>query len=349
MKLSSCMFILISLFIACATLLFFLDYRQFPAPTGPYGIGIMKHHLINAQCPGHPQDLHLHIWYPTDAHTSIPRLPYDSTASRAAQKLLHRQTGLPCFFFSTIGSVTTWAEPNQNCSKHGSPFPIIIIVPGMHTVVQEYSWLCQELASHGYCVIGIDLTSTIRISSDHEKQEHLLLWINTISCVITYLNELTAKNALLANRLDLDRIGLAGHSFCGHVVMRCALTDQRMNACINLDGMLWSKDSGVQFVCPMLMLLTEKNYMWKRKPQELEKLFHVQKNQIMPCDIIMFKNVGHTILTDLPLLLNYSPFTRLLSYVISSDMQASSARGYEVIVDARKTVVRFFDKYLKKS
>ena len=354
---------------------YFKNYNNFPAPTGTYGVGKLSYHLIDnnrqePNNPGFPRELMIYFYYPTDLQSASPQTPYDADALSSAQQFLSEQSGLPHFLFAGMRNIKTFAQNSAPISHKESSYPVIIISHGSGTMLQQYTWICEELASHGYCVVGINHTYMASVThfpdnrrifslagekkkaanqeAELWRQVQLELNIGDVQFVLDSLATFNDQPSFpLYQKLDLGHIGIAGHSYGGHIAMRTALQDHRIKACLNMDGALRSADENAQFFSPCLMLLGKKSHVWKKDPQERDKLFSMQKNQDMPIAIITFNNVGHGILTDLPLLLESTLFTGLSSYVMKTDMQASAHEGYCTISRAKKYIVDFFDAYLK--
>ena len=67
--------------------------------------------------------------------------------------------------------------------------------------------------------------------------ESLGIWAADISFVIDKLGEMVREDGRFRGRLDLDGVGVIGHSFGGAASGQAALEDRRIAAGINLDGL----------------------------------------------------------------------------------------------------------------
>jgi pimeloyl-ACP methyl ester carboxylesterase len=98
---------------------------------------------------------------------------------------------------------------------------------------------------------GEQIKWQITISSDIEKMEEsyralqenspnlyesVNIWAQDNSFIIDQLELLNQEGALFSEALDLDRIGVYGHSFGGATAGQLSLTDPRIKAGVNLDG-----------------------------------------------------------------------------------------------------------------
>jgi predicted dienelactone hydrolase len=133
---------------------------------------------------------------------------------------------------------------------------------GFGGLPENYSSLAEELASNGYIVASISHTydasltvfpdgRSVRQASvlaaessldtetvNHLDQEDVNIRVDDARFV---LNELTNLNAddpqnLLTGHLDLNRVGIFGHSMGGNTVVQAMLLDSRFKAGLDLDG-----------------------------------------------------------------------------------------------------------------
>ncbi|NTU83969.1 MAG: hypothetical protein HGA45_32125 [Chloroflexales bacterium] len=90
-----------------------LPIFRFPPPSGPYAIGTLTYHWVDADRPeifrANPQarrELMVQIWYPAMGAQSAPRAPYmaDADAVMAAFGRIHAK---PAFIFGHFTYVTT--------------------------------------------------------------------------------------------------------------------------------------------------------------------------------------------------------------------------------------------------
>jgi hypothetical protein len=170
------------------------------------------------------------------------------------------------------GAITSHAQENAAIAKHPKTFPVILFSPGAYGTSFQYSSAIEDLVSHGYVVASIEHTSEVfgvafsdgtihtysekRIpkqfvpAPDATKEEYeikLETWYR--HCVdvragdesfvvnkLTELNKTPQGSSQFSQRLDLVRIAAVGHSRGGwSSVVTCRRND-RVKACINLDG-----------------------------------------------------------------------------------------------------------------
>jgi predicted dienelactone hydrolase len=74
------------------------------------------------------------------------------------------------------------------------------------------------------------------VASRPKAMESLRIWVEDIRFAIDRLEKMN-RNGMFEGRLDLDRIGVMGHSFGGAAAGQACLDDDRCRAGVNLDGL----------------------------------------------------------------------------------------------------------------
>jgi len=140
-----------------------LPVFRFPNPSGPYEIGTLTYHWVDANRPeifsadpNARRELMVQIWYPAKgASSSSPRAPYvqDPNALAAA---LARLKHLPVFIFGQLKYVTTHAIPSAPVADGKANYPVLVFLEGAIGFRQMNTFQVEELVSHGYIVAAID-------------------------------------------------------------------------------------------------------------------------------------------------------------------------------------------------
>jgi dienelactone hydrolase len=142
-----------------------------------------------------------------------------------------------------VGVVTfEWQDDKRNREvparvyypKTGGPCPVIIFSHGLGGSRDGYAYLGRHWASHGY--VSVHLTHKGSDSSVWQGQTDVMAALKKavadpqaslnrpqdVSFAIDQLTKLNQKDSPLAGRLDLDKIGMAGHSFGAFTTMAVA-------------------------------------------------------------------------------------------------------------------------------
>jgi len=242
--------------------------QELPAPTGPYGVGRTLTYATNDDRPeiwtDDPNDhrhLPLCIWYPADVKHGSELAPYLPCPQDKIRGALAIERGR--------GRVLiTHTYDNTPVAKQGGAFPIILFSAGSGSSPANYHSLIEDLVSHGYVVVGMDHPyegagqvnpegtlipptnenlkpdTTDEPGTDAYRKASRALYIRRVNDraadaktaldTLAFMNK--DKRGKLAGRLDMNRVGVLGHSMGGNTAAH-ALTDvPAIKSGINLDG-----------------------------------------------------------------------------------------------------------------
>jgi predicted dienelactone hydrolase len=139
-----------------------LPVFRFPHPSGPYEIGTLTYHWLDADRPevfsadpNARRELMAQIWYPAKGNPASPRAPYVQDANALAPALallLH----LPEFTFGHLRYITTNAIPSAPVADDAPSYPVLIFLEGFNGFRQMNTYQVEELVSRGYIVAAID-------------------------------------------------------------------------------------------------------------------------------------------------------------------------------------------------
>ena len=241
-----------------------------PTPTGPFAVGRTTHAWTDdanldelAPVAGTNRELLVWIWYPAAAGPSTAMDDYLPAPLRAA---VERDRGalISRFLTRDLSRVHAHGIRDAGVSSQQRSYPVVIMRAGASAEVWNYSTLAEDLASHGYVVVGFDAPYRTHVvvfpdgrvakrtpANDPElclglgepEQERcvsriLTAWTADIGFVLDQLERLNASDASgeFAGRLDMTRVGVLGHSFGGAAAAQFCHDDSRCKAGIDLDG-----------------------------------------------------------------------------------------------------------------
>jgi hypothetical protein len=228
-----------------------------------------------AEDRGPHSELMIYVWYPTEAGGKEVRgvlLPgakeMDSTAG-VSDSLKAKLFG-GNWPLVVAGGITSHAVDHAPIAKSPKTFPVVLFSPGAFATSFQYSSAIEDLVSHGYMVAAIEHTSEVfavvfldgkvhvyspaRIpkqaippsgSTKEEYEAKLEEWYRhnvdvratDISFVLDKLIELNRNaGSQFSRRLDLDHVGVVGHSRGGWSAIVACRRDERLKACVNQDG-----------------------------------------------------------------------------------------------------------------
>ncbi len=241
-----------------------------PAPTGPFAVGRAIYDWVDdrtldvlAPVPGAKRELLVWIWYPATRGPSSAIADYMPVSMRTA---IERGNGtlISKFLTRDLSKVHAHSLRDAEVSPEKQSYPVVMMRTGASLEVANYTTLAEDLASHGYVVVGFDAPyrSFVVVFPDgrvmrrtpENNPENCLgrtpqevelcanrllnVWTSDMSFVFDRLQELNDAKApgKFAGRLDLRRIGVFGHSFGGAATLLFCHQDSRCKAGIDLDG-----------------------------------------------------------------------------------------------------------------
>ena len=155
------------------TLRIVLPVFHFPTPSGPYAIGTLTYHWVDADRTdvfstdaSARRELMVQIWYP--AKSAEPRstrsasAPYVQNASALAAAL-SRLKNLPTFLFGQFEHVTTHATLGAPVADAKPNYPVLIFLEGAIGFRQMNTFQVEALVSQGYIVAAIDQPHTAAV------------------------------------------------------------------------------------------------------------------------------------------------------------------------------------------
>jgi len=185
-------------------------------------------------------------WYPADATSG--RAPYFLNPLQA--QLNAQLNGMPEDAFSVLEIEASVDAPLVSGTRQ---FPVLIFSPGMSTPLELYGYQLADLASRGYVILalshpyatGLVMFSDGRIAPElpedpetEVRDRSIATWSLDQQFALSQLERLAAPGSQdrMADRLDLARVGVFGHSRGGAAAAESCLRDARFRACANLDG-----------------------------------------------------------------------------------------------------------------
>jgi predicted dienelactone hydrolase len=350
-----------------------------PTPTGPFAVGRAIYAWTDdvttdplAPVPGTKRELVVWIWYPSEAAQSAATMDdYLPAAWRAAIER-ERGTLISKFLTRDLSRVHAHCIRNAGVSSRQRSYPVVIMRGGASAGVANYTTLAEDLASHGYVVVGSDApyrTSVVVFPDGRvmtrtpENNPELCMGLREpeqARCVSKLLAALTADIAFVLDqlerlnrsdasgkftgRLDLTRVGVFGHSFGGATAAQFCHDDPRCRAGIDLDGAPFGRVVQEGLHQPFLFVLSDQVH--SSDPETIQVLAHIQSiYDRLPMDgrlRIVIRGANHFLFSDDGALLK--------SHIVLRALRMSGIVG----IDGRRQLAvtaycvhSFFDAYLK--
>jgi hypothetical protein len=235
-----------------------------PVPTGSFAVGRTSYAWVNdaetdelAPDPQAKREVVAWIWYPAPSSTPI-RADYLPADWRMAQE---RSSGILMGKLLTRipQAVLTHSSIDPPVSMDQPTYPVVIMRAGGGALTTDFTTLAEDLASHGYFVVGFDapyrswfvvfpdgrVVVRSRLANPENfpaaEQDRLIerllpMWSGDARFVVDQLDRLNTSDPRLAGRLDMRRLGFFGHSFGGATALQFCHDDFRCKAGIDIDG-----------------------------------------------------------------------------------------------------------------
>ena len=322
-----------------------VDTVQLLKPTGKYPIGTVTYEWIDEsrEMQIRPDELEkrvliTQVWYPATQDTNYTVAPYSALSSD------YRNTQTNSYLRAKL-------------SKKVDTCPLTIIVPGRGTERFLYTTIAEELASNGFIVASIDLPEIgfvlyqdgfvlkpsdeykpprgmmagpyERVDAFFEKPteigyQDLLFTINKLS----QLNNNDINNRL-TNKIDMDNIGVFGHSLGGRIAGELTARYKNVRALATMEG-IPPRDVRYEgkIKVPSLMLCSSATL--KYAVDNYNSFIDNRKSIVYMAELFDF---GHNSLTDNPFI-----------YPSSFNYKIDPSKGLEI---SCRILTDFFNEYLK--
>ena len=248
---------------ACAALVSVLiPLENVAKPTGEYQVGTQVIHMVDndrsawyGEESSDPREIMVRVWYPAQPQEGDQKAPYVYN-EKLIGDMVSEGFGIPKYLMKNLRNINgnSWSEAQPVNEK----FPVIIFSHGIGGLKTQNTTQMEEMASHGYVVFSCDHAYDAGVSifpgdriifgktnipdnlTKEEKWNMRRAQLDYRAADIQFLlDEMDRENFLsvaLKNSLDLEHIGVFGHSFGGGTSVVVASVDERIDACFGLDA-----------------------------------------------------------------------------------------------------------------
>lgn len=229
------------LFVSAIALIIF-PIEEIPNPSGKYSIGTRSYDIVDRSRETVYSDelsdyrkIKIQAWYPTDDISGYERKKWIGDGTILTRQLASNM-GFPFFMLDHTSLIESHSFKNAPISDNLEKYPLVIISHGWLGFREFHTDFAEELASNGYIAISIDHTYGSQavkfengdiaylkpeILPDLEGDafaKHAIKLVKTYGeDVVSVMDQLENLNANeeFGGKLNLDKIGLLGHSTGG--------------------------------------------------------------------------------------------------------------------------------------
>jgi hypothetical protein len=329
-----------------------------PPVSGEYGIGVKEYHLIDESReevlttnPDDKREFMIKIWYPTNKHIEGEWYEY---MSETMFKWLMNRAPIPLISIpkTAYKDVKPHGKVDIAIAENPETFPIVLFSHGLDGTIEIYTSFIEELVSKGYIVITMNhpyVAGVVEFPDSRTIYYENSLWINdpeyankalrTIiedaKYTIDYMDILNNSDVIFKGRLDMNHIGMYGHSFGGASTSACCVEDNRINCGLTLDGVFYEEILPDGVNKPFFMMTADNrfnttgvNYIWEKKDSNIFRM-----------SIYGSTHYGYT---DVGLLLSH-----MLPLIPMELLNFGTVDPKLMTEIVRQFIVKFFNVYLK--
>ena len=241
-----------------------------PEAPGPYPVGVttmtfVDHSRTDPLTNG-PRTLLTEIWYPAaDETRDLPpnKLSDFFLRGHSPELALILFAGFGVELSEADAAFDNFAVRNARIREEGA-FPLLLFSHGNGGLRMQNTFWCEHLASHGYIVMAPDHTGNCAITfingelvvmdSSREARERAAEdRPRDLSFLIDEMDNMNRGNdSRFLGRVDMERIGAAGHSFGGFTCTWLINEDARVKAIVPMAGVAESQPGAT---CPVLLFI----------------------------------------------------------------------------------------------
>ena len=330
--------------------------NQLPKPTGNYGVGFQELFIDGAlqasQASRYP--INIQIWYPCDGALEN-KYPYK--ASNILGAFMRENSHLACC--AQTSSLRSYSHPDSALSLAHAMYPVMIFTPGFGVCASMYSALIENVASHGYIVVGINnpeinpielsdgqIIETKKLETYQGFKDFDELWQHVLQKAVENVHKVIHflvktghdPQSPWYHRMNLSAMGCLGHSFGAMVPVALCRTDSRFVAGINIDGWVGHRKNYDKIPVPFLFVVNGSEYPSAEfKDENRADISKVCTQSGSGCTMVTLLGTGHYSFCDLA----------LLKWPFSRDLDLGTSNRYDNFERINKMVLDFFSNIIK--
>jgi len=341
-----------------------------PAPGGSYAVGRATYDWTDPNRPetlGPGRDGHrklvVWIWYPA-AHAASAQQAALYLPANWAQALERSRGVAGDFFTQNLTVVHPHAIVDAAVADATAPDPVVLFQPGLGPGAPDYTTLAEDLASRGYVVVAstptyssntvvfhdgrvveqTDAGTVPDSASAAEAKTRLDALVNIWAADNLFVTDQLAKMNSgelpdrLTGKLDLNAIGVMGHSFGGASAAETCRLSERCKAGVDLDGSPYGGVIQNGLRQPFMFMWSEPRPGDASAQQTEQDTEAIIKHSTAPISQLTVRGTRH---------FNFSDYAVLYEPVLRPMLMLGLIDGRRGLAITTAYVAAFFGRYLK--
>jgi predicted dienelactone hydrolase len=346
-----------------------------PAPSGPNRVGRVIYDWtdearLNPYAPvlGARQELVVWVWYPAAISPSSQPAEYLPAYWRHAVEK-HEGFLLGGLLGRDLNRVESHSLNGADVSTREAKYPVVVLRAGGGALSSDYTSLAEDLASHGYVVVSFDAPYRTVITafpdgrvmernaqSDFDSMPYaaaekaatqaMNVWVMDVKFVLDRLGELNANDPTgqFKGKLDLQDVGIVGHSLGGATAAQFCHDDARCRAGIDIDGIPFGSVVQESLHQPFFLILSDHRKESGPEPHTVEDKMKSIFNKLPAGKRwqVMIEGANHFTFSD-------QMFTKSPALIAALRIRGvfGPLEKHRGLVIAGDCIHSFFDVYLK--
>jgi predicted dienelactone hydrolase len=241
-----------------------LPVPKIASPGGIFEVGTTSYEFIDTarkelySGKDEPRRFMVRVWYPAEVTSTAKHAPWMSEPKIYSPEI-SKFLGLPSFFLDHLALSVSPAYLDVPLANTTEPYPVILFSHGWNGFNAQNTGQAVELASHGYVVVSTQHTygAVVTVFPDgtiasnnptalpenaedpnYENVARKLVnqWAEDMDFVLDQLQGFYEDtNNIFFQKLDMERIGVYGHSTGGGAAIQFCGVDSRCQAVLGMD------------------------------------------------------------------------------------------------------------------
>ena len=280
-----------------------------PEAPGPYAVGVttmlIEDHARESLVGEGPRMLLTEVWYPATEETRELTKVDLLSFFRGIQPGLVAGLMKMAFGADLLEvNKTIRLDAVRDAHPADGKWPLILFSHGNGGMRSQALWWCEHMASHGYIVAAPDHTGNAGATiidgklipiNDELREKSAVARPRDLSFLIDVFTRFNkGADSRFYQRVDLEHIGVAGHSFGGYTATRMADIDPRVDAIAPWAAVGREREN---YDTPLLMLIATEDDTIGLEGNERMRTYYEETKA--PKYLVEFKNGGHYSFTEM--------------------------------------------------